>query len=167
VIARRGLVSRLSAAADAAFGTPLPTAPRVAVGRGMTFAWSGPDSWLAEAHDDVADLESLLMSSLDGLAAVCEQTDSRVVVELCGPRVREVLCKGVPVDLHPHRFRTHDVALTAVGHISIHLRQVSDEPAYRIGVAGSFFASFWHWLESSAAEFGYDVTTPDSSETRR
>lgn len=167
VIARRGLAVRLSAAADAAFGTSLPTGPRVAVGRGMTFVWSGPGSWLAEAHEDVADVESLLLGSFDGLAAVCEQTESRVVLELRGPRVRDVLCKGVPIDLHPDRFRTHDVALTAVGHISVQLRQVSDEPAFRIGVAGSYFASFWHWLESSAAEFGCEVTTASASEPDR
>ena len=138
----------------------------MAVGRGVTFVWSGPDSWLAEVHDHVADVESLLAGPFGGLAAICEQTDSRVLLELRGPRVRDVLSKGVPIDLHPDRFRTHDVALTAVGHISIQLRQVSDEPAYCIGVAGSFFASLWHWLESSAAEFGCDVLAPDSTEAR-
>jgi len=167
VIARRGLASSLSAAALAACGISLPTGPRFAVGRGVTFVWSGPGSWLAEAHEDVADVELLLHGPFGELAAVCEQTDSRVVVELSGPRVRDVLCKGVPIDLHPDCFRTNDVALTVVGHIAAQLRQVSDQPVYRIGLAGSYFASFWHWLESSAAEFGCEVARPASPEADR
>ena len=83
------------------------------------------------------------------------------MLELSGPRVRDVLAKGVPLDLHPVRFRDGDVALTAVAHVAVHLRQVSDAPAYRLSVPRSYFGAFWHWLASSAAEFGCEVAAPD------
>ena len=38
-----------------------------------------------------------------GVAAVSDQSDARLVLRVSGPRVRDVLAKGVPVDLHPRR----------------------------------------------------------------
>ncbi len=160
VIARRGQAQALLAAAVAAFGVAPPTVPRAISGRGATFVWAGPQQWLVEAPDGVADIEAWLAPSLGLLASVSDQSDSRVVIDVSGPRVRDVLAKGVPIDLHPSCFGTGDVAMTVVGHIGVQIRQVSDAPSYRLAVVHSYFASFWHWLESSAAEFGCEVAAP-------
>jgi heterotetrameric sarcosine oxidase gamma subunit len=160
VIARRGAASGLSEAALAAFGVALPTTPRAVEGRGATFIWTGPAQWLVEAAAGDADIEVQLTAAFGGLASVCEQSDSRVVLELSGPRVREVLAKGVPIDLHPERFRSGDVALTVAAHVGVQLRQVSEAPAYRLAVVRSYFGGFWHWLAASAAEYGCEVAAP-------
>jgi methylglutamate dehydrogenase subunit D len=157
LIARRGQAQRASDAALAAFGAALPATPRAVTGRGVTFIWTGPAQWLAEAPVAVEDIEAQLASAFGGLVSVTEQSDSRVVLELGGPKVRAVLAKGLPIDLHPQRFASGDVAVTAVAHISVQLRQLTDEPSYRVAVVRSFFGSFWHWLASSAAEYGCEV----------
>jgi methylglutamate dehydrogenase subunit D len=160
LVARRGAVQRLSEAALATFGVPLPMTPRAMPGCGFTFLWVGPAQWLVEAAAGEHELEALLRAAFGELASVCEQSDSRIVIEVAGPRVRDVLAKGLPIDLHPERFGTGDVALTVVGHIGVQLRQTTAAPSYRLAVARSYFGSFWHWLASSAAEFGCEVVAP-------
>lgn len=161
LIARRGQAERASVAAASAFGVPLPVEPRAVAGRGVTFIWTGPGSWYVETGAGHGDLEAFLGATFAGLAAICDQSDSRVVLEVSGPRVRDVLAKGVPIDLHAAHFRDGAVALTAVAHVGVHLRQVSDAPAYRLSVPRSYFGTFWHWLAASAAEYGCEVVAPD------
>lgn len=166
LIARRGQAERASAAATSTFGVALPAVPRAVAGRGVTFLWAGPGSWLVETGSGLADVEAFLGATFAGVASICDQSDSRVVLEVSGPRVREVLAKGVPIDLHADRFGVGDVALTAVAHVGVHLRQVSDAPRYRLSVPRSYFGTFWHWLSSSAAEFGCEVLAADPQPPR-
>ena len=83
-----------------------------------------------------------------------------VLLELRGPRVRDVLAKGVSIDLHPRSFRTGDVAVTTASHLAVHLWQVADEPVYRVLVVRTWFDSLWRWLAASAAEYGCEVLEP-------
>jgi sarcosine oxidase subunit gamma len=99
----------------------------------------------------------VLLTSCDGLASVFEQTDSRVVLEISGPRVRDVLAKGLPIDLHPASFQVGHVALTSASHIGVQLWQTAADPVYRIALPRSFFESFWHWLAASASEYGCEI----------
>ncbi|MBS0374044.1 MAG: hypothetical protein JSR73_05660 [Proteobacteria bacterium] len=160
LVARRGRVREAAEAARAAFGVALPLVARAAGNERVTFVWAGPGQWLVETSDARGDIEAFLAPALGSLAAICDQSDSRVVIELAGTAVRDVLAKGVPIDLHPRAFGVGDVALTAAHHVGLHLRQVSEEPRYRISVVRSYFGSFRHWLESSAAEFGCEVLAP-------
>jgi len=130
------------------------------VGRGVTFLWVAPAQWLVEAAAGEQQLEEFLSNAFGRLASICEQSDSRIVLEVAGPRVRDVLAKGLPIDLHPERFGAGDVAVTAVAHVGVQLRQTTDAPSYRLAVVRSYFGSFWHWLASSAAEFGCEVVAP-------
>ncbi len=159
VHARRGALERVAAAARAAFGVDLPLTPRAADGPGLTFIWSGPGQWIAEFPAPV-DVEALLGAALGETAAICDQSDSRTVIDVAGPRVREVLAKGVPIDLHPDAFGVGDVAVTAAHHVGLQIRQLSAAPGYRLSVPRSYAGSFWSWLEHSAAEFGYEVVPP-------
>jgi sarcosine oxidase subunit gamma len=117
--------------------------------------WSGPGQWLVAApgHDAVA----ALTMKLGDVAAVTDQTDARVILRLSGPRVRDVLAKGCPIDLHPRAFKAGDVALTSISHIGVQIWQVDDAPTFDIAVPRSMIESFWSWLDASAAEFGYVV----------
>ena len=160
LLARRGLAGRVSDAALAAFGVALPMTPRAVHGGDLTFAWTGAAQWLVEAPAGDGDIEALLAGPFGDFAAICEQSDSRVVLEVAGPRVRDVLAKGLPIDLHPERFRVDDVAVTAIAHVGLQLRQISEAPGYRLAVVRSLFGSFWHWLASSSAEYGCEVLPP-------
>ena len=44
--------------------------------------------------------------------------------------------------------------------MGVQLWQVDEAPSYDIALFRSVSASFWRWLTSSAAEFGYEVTLP-------
>ncbi len=100
-------------------------------------------------------MEQRLRATFGNLASVCDQSDGRTVIRVGGERARDVLAKGVPIDLHPRAFRVGDAAVTSVAHISVQFWQVDETPTYEFIVSRSFAVGFWEWLTDSAAEFGY------------
>jgi methylglutamate dehydrogenase subunit D len=158
IASRRGQTEALSEAVSRAFGVSLPITPRVAAADGISFIWGGANRWLVEAACvPDAGVESFLGAHLGQFAAICDQSDSRIMVDLQGPKVREVLAKGLPIDLDPRRFQVGDVAMTTVSHIGVHVWQTSPQPIYRMSVARSYYESFARWLTASAAEFGCEL----------
>jgi sarcosine oxidase subunit gamma len=99
------------------------------------------------------DLEIELKKLLGDIANVVDHSDGRVVVRISGPRARDVLVKGIPIDLHPRAFKANDVAITHVSHIGVILWQLDDQPTYELALFRSYADSFVHWLADSAAEF--------------
>jgi heterotetrameric sarcosine oxidase gamma subunit len=160
VQARAGQEATSAAALARAFAAELPDAPRIVAGHDMSFIWSGPGHWLALSRQTANGIESRLAGPLHGLASVCDQSDSRIMLEVRGSKVREVLAKGVSLDLHPRVFRTGDAALTSVSHVSLHFWQVHEAPVFQLLVVRSYFQSFWRWLAASAAEHGGEVRAP-------
>lgn len=160
VQARAGQAANAAAAIRQSFGVCLPDAPRIVAGNDMSFVWSGPDHWLALSRPAATGIEARLAASLQGLAAVCDQSDSRIMLEVRGAKLREVLAKGVSLDLHPRAFSMGAAALTSVSHVSLQFWQTEDAPAFRLLVARSYFQSFWRWLAASAAEYGVEVRQP-------
>lgn len=152
-VAKDRLQDLLSAISDV-YGVTLPLEPRRVVGKDIAFLWAGPGQWLAVAERGPGrDLEVELKPKLAGLAAVVDHSDGRVVVRVSGARARDVLAKGVPIDLHPRAFKTNDVTITHASHIGVILWQVNAQPTYDIAMFRSFSDSFLHWLHASAAEF--------------
>ena len=92
------------------------------------------------------------------MASVFDLTDSRVVLEVSGPRIRDALAKLLPIDLHPAAFRPGDVAVTVASHIGVTVWQIDDAPRYRLAVARSYSGSFWRSLVAAAAEYGCEVS---------
>jgi len=107
---------------------------------------------MAEGTDGAA-FEARLRAALAGLASVSDQSDGRVVVRVGGPRARDTLAKGLPIDLHPRAFKPGDAAVSVVAHIAVHLWQIDPAPTYELAVPRSFAASFCDWLAAAAAEF--------------
>ncbi|WP_289052807.1 sarcosine oxidase subunit gamma family protein, partial [uncultured Methylobacterium sp.] len=91
-------------------GLPEPGKARFTGERGLV--WSAPGQWLAVAEEP--GVLSGLAEELHGLAAVTEQSDSRAVLRLTGPRAGDALRKGVAVDLHPRAFGPGDAAVTVI-----------------------------------------------------
>ena len=120
----------------------------------LTFIGSGPGQWLhwPRLRTPVSRISSV--HALDGLASVFDQSDSRVLLELSGDKVRDVLAKGVAIDLHPRAFKSGDAALTTASHLAMQLWRTGDAPTFRPLVLRAYFESFWHWLAASAAEYG-------------
>jgi sarcosine oxidase subunit gamma len=160
VIARRDQAAQAAAAALQTFGISPPTTPTVTAGGELAFVWSGPGHWLVLAPQATEPVEARLGAVFGTHASVFDQGGSRVLLELRGPRVRDVLAKGVSIDLHPRAFKTGDVAVTTASHLAVHLWQVADEPVYRLLIVRTYFDSLWRWLAVSAAEYGCEVLAP-------
>lgn len=162
LIARRGRANDCDAAAQQAFGCALPMTPRVASGRGMDFVWCGPGQWLAVAEAAIAEaaggIEARLAQPFAGLASIVEQSDARVLFEFGGPRARDALAKGLPIDLHPRVFGPGDVALSTATHVAIQLWQLDEQPSYLIAAPRGYADDVRQWLEESAAEFGLCIS---------
>ncbi len=99
------------------------------------------------------DLETELKAALPGLASVVDHSDGRVVIRISGPRARDVLTKGVPIDLDPRAFGPGDAAITHASHIGVILWQLDNTPTYEIALFRSYADNFVHWIEESAEEF--------------
>jgi sarcosine oxidase subunit gamma len=158
VIAKRGKRDQLVSAVETAYGVALPKGPRRVTKGSVTFAGTGPDQWIASAEGAEAQNFAARVRGRIGLfAAVSDQTDARLVLRLSGPKVRDVLAKGVPLDLHPKAFKPGDVAMTLVAYIGVQIDRIDE--TFQLTAPRSMAGSFWSWLSASAAEFGYDVVT--------
>jgi methylglutamate dehydrogenase subunit D len=159
VACRKGQAAALSAAVRKAYGLDLPASSRVAQGAAVRFIGYGPGQWLAvsEALANEA-LASKLAAKLQGLASVSDQSGGRTVLRVSGNRARDVLAKGLPLDLDPRAFPLGSAATSAISHIGLQLWQADDTRSYDIAIFRSLSESFWRWLTASAAEFGYEVT---------
>lgn len=137
-----------------------PARPRRVSNGGLSLVGTAPDRWLVvgEGPSSAATVERVALR-LDGLAAIADQSDGYGVLRLWGPRVREALAKGCPIDLHPSVFGIEDAATVPIASIPCRLWQVDLAPAYDILVPRSYAASFWDWLKSSAAEYGFEVVS--------
>jgi sarcosine oxidase subunit gamma len=136
------------------------TPARSAAGH-LAALWIGPDQWLVSfRRDRSSEAEQALVSACSQNAAMVEVGDGRAVLRVSGPKARDVLAKGVPIDLHPSVFQPGRAASTVAAMIDIHLAQINDEPTYEIVLFRSLAGSFWHWLEGSAAEFGLEIAEP-------
>ncbi|NOT70962.1 MAG: hypothetical protein HOP09_06645 [Hyphomicrobium sp.] len=155
IAAGKGKAADVRAVMQKAFGIDLPDRPLRVEGGGISVIWHGPDQWLAIAPRGAGDrdLESELAALLDGIAAVTDQSDGRAVVRLSGSCVRDVLAKGVPVDLHASAFASNGVAITHASHIGIVLWQIDETPTFEIALFRSFADSFAHWLAHASVEF--------------
>jgi len=160
IAAKREKHFALINAINTAFGVVLPDGPRRVARGHVTFAGVGPDQWIASADGaEAAGFAARVRGRIGPFAAVSDQSGARLVLRVSGPRVRDVLAKGVPVDLHPKAFKPGDLVCTIVGYINTQIDMLDDAPTYQLAAPRSMAGSFWSWLTASAAEFGYEVRT--------
>ncbi|MHA1525083.1 MAG: sarcosine oxidase subunit gamma [Alphaproteobacteria bacterium] len=158
IIARNGQAQAVSAALVKHFGTPCPAVGYSATGKGLSVHWAGADQWLVVAAErKQSALFNDLATQLSGLASVSDQSHGRIIIAVSGPRARDVLAKGTPVDLHARVFGVGQCALTQMAHIGIHLAQVGRHD-FEVSLFRGFGISFWEWLTEMSREFGYQVT---------
>ena len=157
-------------AAKKNLGVALPTTPnRVAEGKGVSILWMSPEEWwvIARNGDDIErerKLAEKLRKALGGQHfAVTEVGESRTVIRVSGPKARDLLAKGCPLDLHESVFGgPGSCAQTMLAKSLVVLNLIdedeNDGPAFEIYVLRSFADYLWSWLEDGAGEFGLAVT---------
>ncbi|HEY7689170.1 MAG TPA: sarcosine oxidase subunit gamma family protein [Dongiaceae bacterium] len=117
--------------------------------------WLGPNEWLIVGPGGgEPELIAGLRTMFVGLhAAVTDVSESRTTLLLQGPRARDLLQKGMPIDLHPREFEPGHCAQSHLAGANVILRQIDGRPTYELLVLNSFAEHLWLWLESAAREF--------------
>jgi methylglutamate dehydrogenase subunit D len=129
----------------------------------VSFIGYGPGQWLAVSASLANEaLARNLSETLAGLASISDQSGGRTVLRISGPHARDVLAKGLPIDLDPRAFPLGSAATSAISHMGVQLWQLDDTRSYDLAIFRSVSESFWSWLTASAAEFGYVVEAASS-----
>jgi len=160
VACRKGQDDGLKASVREAYGVDLPLTSAVADGDGVSFIGTGPGQWLvvSQTHRGEALAEDLALA-LKGLASISDQSGGRAVIRIGGPRARDVLAKGLAIDLDPRAFPPGSAVTSTISHMGVQLWQADTAESYDIAIFRSVSGSFWRWLTASAAEYGYEVVT--------
>lgn len=111
---------------------------------GTDYLGTGPGKWLAFGA---------IAPDIAASASVIDQSGGYGVLEISGRDAVATLEKGIGIDLHPRAFAPDAVAVTTVAHMGVIVWRGAGD-AWRLAVFRSNAASFWHWLEASAAVFG-------------
>jgi sarcosine oxidase subunit gamma len=134
--------------APSLLGVPLPAPNRVATAGERAILWLGPDEYLVVGPPD--DRIDLAGESADSIVDV---SANRTTIELSGPHARDILEKGMPIDLHPRSFGPGQCAQTLLARAQVLVRQVDAKPTYHVMVRGSFAPYLADWLVDAAKEF--------------
>jgi sarcosine oxidase, subunit gamma len=140
------------AAAERAFGTPLPTTACRAGTQGERAAlWLGPDEWLLTAPEaDGAAVLTGLESALTGVpCSLVDVSHRQIALEVAGAHAELLLAAGCPLDLHPGAFPVGMCTRTLLGKTEIVLWRLSPE-AFRLEVWRSFAAYLSAFLVEAA-----------------
>ena len=117
-----------------------------------------PGQWLAVAeYKRAAGFAAAIAETCAAAAMVTDHTSAKAMVRIAGAHARDALAKGCPIDLDARAFKPGDAATTRIALIDCSLWQVGATPSYDLAVDRSIAPSFWAWLTSSAAEYGYEV----------
>jgi sarcosine oxidase, subunit gamma len=126
-------------------GVELPAPNRVATVGERAILWLGPDEYLVVGPpDDTIDVEG---------ESVVDVSANRTTIELSGPHARDVLEKGMSIDLHPRSFGPGHCAQTLLARAQVIVAQVDAKPTYHVLVRGSFAPYLADWLVDAAKEF--------------
>jgi len=113
--------------------------------RQMTLMSVARDQWFLRLPENAGALDGL-----DDVAALTDQSDSWVQIELAGPAARDTLERLLPIDIHPAAFPEGTVARSVIEHLGvIVLRQPSEEDSFLLLSPRSSAKSFLHALTGS------------------
>lgn len=126
--------------------------------KSVNVLWAGPDQYYVQsAAKSEAALYTELKNKLENIASVTDQSHGRITIRISGLKSRAVLAKGTPIDLYTDEFPVGKSALTQMAHVGVHLTRTGEDE-FTLSVFRGFSESFWEWLTSQSAEFGYQVS---------
>ena len=147
-------------ATESVLGFGLPIEPNtVAEGGELAALWLGPNEWLVlTPPGQEKALAGALRGALGELfSSVVDVTGGQTVINLRGPRVRELLAKGCTLDLHPRAFGPGRCAQSLVAKANLTVRQLDGSPSFDLVVRRSFAEYLAIWLQDAGQEYGIDV----------
>lgn len=145
------------AAVEQALGVQPPaTACTIVAQDELRVVWSGPDEWLLVApHGQESALAARLRAALAGQhCAITDVSSGFVQVDLAGPRVRDTLAQGCPMDFHPRAFAAHQAVGTHFYKVGLTLWLTADPDHFQMLVRRSFIDHFWQLIDHASVEGG-------------
>lgn len=103
-----------------------------------------------EALEDLAGVVAPTLCASNWLSA------SRTCLYIEGEAARDVLARGVGIDLHPDVFGIDHYALTALQGTPVMVHR-SCAGRFHLYVMRSYALTIWEWLIDAAWPFGYDI----------
>jgi heterotetrameric sarcosine oxidase gamma subunit len=161
LFAQPGGEEALAQAVNTLLGLPLPGPGQASMNERATLLWSGARQWLLLS--EMPEALPAWLATLAPHAAISHQDGSRALLTLSGQRARDVLARGVMIDLHDREFPVGAAALTSIAHMPVMLWRLPDAPegpTFQLASARSMAGSLWAWLKSATAVFGGIVTMP-------
>ena len=141
-----------------ALGAMLPNQPGdVAQARDVLVLWLGPDEWLLVGSEGAAEaVQDAVSTAVAGEhAAVVDVSAHRTILDVSGPKTRELLNKGCALDLHPRSFEAGRCAQTMLARAGVILVcRDAAQPRFWVFVRSSFARYLADWLCDTAAEYG-------------
>jgi sarcosine oxidase subunit gamma len=156
VIARRGRAAEVADILARHVGSPVVDAAKRTGNASLSITGTAPGQWLAVERGAGTQLDNV-RADLNGIAAVTDQGDGRLIIEVSGARARDALAKGIAIDLDAGVFKIGHAAQTSAAHIGLQIALIDETPTFEIISARSTAESLWSWLVASAAEYGIEV----------
>jgi methylglutamate dehydrogenase subunit D len=114
--------------------------------------------WIATSSAPLVRLARELPASAGTVTLL---SASRVRIRIAGPAARDVLAKGIPLDLHPAAFQVGQSAQTGLHHTGVFLERIVED-GYEIYLPRSYAVWIWEWLIDAALPFGYDIAVEEA-----
>lgn len=125
---------------------------------GRSAARLGPDEWLLiGAAAESAQIEEAIRAALHGsFFSLVDIGHRNLAVEIAGPRARDVINAGCPLDLHDRTFPPGSATRSLFGKAEIILMRPGADHAYRMECWRSFAPYVGALLIEAAREFEAD-----------
>jgi sarcosine oxidase subunit gamma len=149
-----------TSAVKSATGVELPIAANTVAAAGdVRILWLGPNEWWVVGTDArrAGLLDGLRQAFAGQHTNVTDVSESRTVITMTGPASRDVLARGISLDLHPRAFGPGQCAQTSLSRALVLLHQTDNAPSYEIYVLKSFADYLWRWIGLVAEDFGMSV----------
>lgn len=142
-----------AAAIDAAVGLPLPSANRYAVNDDRYLIWLGPNELLVSVPPgEQGAIEANVARGLAGqFHAVTDVSSGYTTLRIAGPRARELIASGCPLDLHPRALPRGACAGTHIAKAQTVLLHGAADGEFQVIVRRSFADYLWQWLADAGA----------------
>ena len=101
-------------------------------------------------------VSSLREAVVPAIGSITSLSHGRKRLFIEGAAAREVLSRGIALDLHPEVFRPETYALTELQHTPVVLHRVGQH-RYELYVLRTYAAWVWEWLTDAALPVGYEV----------
>ncbi len=97
--------------------------------------------------------EQALRNGLNGaFGSIVDVSANRTLLQIRGPKARELLAHGVPIDLDVRSFGRGSCAQTLLAKAQVIIERISEDPAFHLYVRSSFASYVADWILDAAAE---------------